>query len=178
MSAGATSGLLVVLADRWLGVGPSGFGALLGAVGLGATAGPLVLRRFINAGDKRWLFGPFAVRGGVDLTLAAVASPVVAGGALTVYGMSTSTGMIAYQTTLQALVPAPTRGRTFAAYDVAWNVARLISLAIGGILADIIDVRFVYMISGLLLLVAATIGLTTNNTTTGKTSRPAHRESM
>ncbi|MAT05006.1 MAG: MFS transporter [Acidimicrobiaceae bacterium] len=178
MSAGATSGLLVVLADRWLGVGPSGFGALLGAVGLGATAGPLVLRRFINAGDKRWLFGPFAVRGGVDLTLAAVASPVVAGGALTVYGMSTSTGMIAYQTTLQALVPAPTRGRTFAAYDVAWNVARLISLAIGGILADVIDVRFVYMISGLLLLVAATIGLTTNNTTTGKTSRPAHRESM
>lgn len=32
MSAGATSGLLVVLADRWLGVGPSGFGIRLGAL--------------------------------------------------------------------------------------------------------------------------------------------------
>jgi MFS family permease len=80
MSAGATSGLLVVLADRWLGVGPGGFGTLLGAIGIGAAAGPLLLRRFITAGDKRWLFGPFAVRGGVDLTLATLANPAVAGG--------------------------------------------------------------------------------------------------
>jgi len=29
MSAGATGGLLVVLAERWIGVGPTGFGALL-----------------------------------------------------------------------------------------------------------------------------------------------------
>lgn len=142
-------------ADRWLGVGPGGFGTLLAAIGVGAAAGPLLLRRFIIAGDKRWLFGPFlVVRGGVDLTLAAAANPVVAGGALAVYGMSTSTGMVAYQTTLQTLVPAETRGRAFAFYDVLWNAARLLSLALGGVLVDIIDVRFVYVISAGLLLVA------------------------
>ncbi len=162
MSAGATSGLLVVLADRWLGVGPGGFGTLLAAIGVGAATGPLLLRRFINAGDKRWLFGPFAVRGGVDLTLAAVANPVVAGGALAVYGISTSTGMVAYQTTLQTLVPADTRGRAFAFYDVLWNAARLLSLALGGLLVDIIDIRLVYVISAGLLLAAATVGLTAN----------------
>src|SRR3546814_8454068 len=43
-----------------------------------------------------------SVRGGVDLTLAAVANPVVAGGALVAYGMSTSTGMVAYQSTLRS----------------------------------------------------------------------------
>lgn len=161
MSAGATSGLLVVLADRWLGVGPGGFGALLGAIGIGAAAGPLLLRRFITAGDKRWLFGPFAVRGGVDLTLATVANPAVAGGALVVYGMSTSSGMVAYQSTLQTLVPAETRGRAFAFYDVLWNSARLLSLAIGGVLVDIVDVRIVYLLSGGLLFVAAVVGLTT-----------------
>ena len=161
MSAGATSGLLVVLADRWLGVGPGGFGALLGAIGIGAAAGPLLLRRFITAGDKRWLFGPFAVRGGVDLALATVANPAVAGGALVVYGMSTSSGMVAYQSTLQTLVPAETRGRAFAFYDVLWNSARLLSLAIGGVLVDIIDVRIVYVVSAGLLLVAAAVGLTT-----------------
>lgn len=161
MSAGATSGLLVVLADRWLGVGPGGFGALLGAIGVGAAAGPLLLRRFITAGDKRWLFGPFAVRGGVDLTLAAVANPTVAGAALVVYGMSTSSGMVAYQSTLQTLVPAETRGRAFAFYDVLWNTARLVSLAVGGVFADIIDVRIVYVVSAGLLLVAAVVGLTT-----------------
>lgn len=162
LSAGATSGLLVVLADRWLDVGPSGFGLLLGAIGAGAALGPLLFRRSIRPGDKRWLFGPFAVRSGVDLTLAAVANPAVAGGALVVYGMSTSTGMIAYQSTLQTTVPPEVRGRAFAFYDVLWNTARLLSLAVGGITAELVDVRFVYLTSALLLAGAAAIGLTTN----------------
>lgn len=161
LSAGATSGLLVVLADRWLGVGSGGFGLLIGAIGIGAALGPVLLRRFIRPGDKRWLFGPFAVRGAVDVALATVGNPVVAGGALAVYGMSTSTGMVAYQSTLQTAIPAETRGRAFAFYDVLWNSARLISLGIGGLLVDIIDVRFVYVISAVLLIVAAAVGLAT-----------------
>lgn len=161
MSAGATGGLLVVLADRWLGVGPGGFGVLLAAIGVGAALGPLLLRRAVRPGDKRWLFGPYAVRGAVDLTLAAVANPVVAGGALVAYGMSTSTGMVAYQSTLQTLVPAETRGRVFAFYDVAWNTARLLSLAVGGVIAELTDVRVVYVLSALLLFAAAVVGLTT-----------------
>lgn len=161
LSAGATSGLLVVLADRRLGVGPGGFGTLLAAIGIGAAAGPMLLRRFIRPGDKRWLFGPFAVRGVVDLTLAGVAQPVVASGALVAYGMSTSTGMVAYQSTLQTLVPPDTRGRAFAVYDVLWNSARLVSLAAGGVLAEVLDVRAVYVISALLLFAAAAVGLRT-----------------
>ena len=166
LSAGATSGLLVVLADRWLDIGPSGFGLLLGAIGAGAALGPLLLRRSIRPGDKRWLFGPFAVRSGVDLTLAAVANPAVAGGALVVYGMSTSTGMIAYQSTLQTTVPRDIRGRAFAFYDVLWNTARLVSLAVGGIVAELADVRVVYLAAALLLAAAAAIGLTANLPTT------------
>lgn len=161
MSAGATSGLLVVLAERWLEVGPAGFGSLLAAIGVGGAAGPLLLRRFIAAGGKRWLFGPFAVRGAVDLTLAGVAHPVVAGGALVAYGMSTSTGMVAYQSTLQTLVAPDTRGRAFAFYDVLWNTARLLSLAAGGVLADLTDIRVVYVVSAALLIAAASVGLAT-----------------
>ena len=161
LSAGATSGLLVVLAERWLDVGAGGFGLLLGAIGVGAAAGPLLVRRFVTPGDKRWLFGPFAVRGAVDLTLAGVGNAGVAAGALAVYGLSTSTGMVAYQSTLQTLVPAETRGRAFAFYDVLWNGARLVSLGAGGLLADAADVRVVYVISGVLLFGAAVVGLTT-----------------
>lgn len=160
LSAGATGGLLVVLAETWIGVGPSGFGVLLAAIGVGAALGPAVVRRLVRAGDRRWLFGPFAVRGGVDLTLAAVANPVVAGSALVVYGMSTSTGMIAYQSTLQTLVPSDTRGRVFAFYDVLWNSSRLLSLLAGGVVTELLDVRIVYVASALLLFGAAAIGLT------------------
>lgn len=160
LSAGATSGLLVVLADDWIGVGPAGFGLLLGAIGVGAATGPLVLRRFVRPGDSRWLFGPYAVRGGVDLLLAAVSQPVVAVGALGVYGVSTSTGMVAYQATLQKAVPAEVRGRAFALYDVLWNASRLVSLGLGGFLAAAISIRLVYVVGGILLLVAAAVGLT------------------
>lgn len=56
LSAGATGGLLVVLAEDRLGVGPGGFGLLLAAIGAGAAAGPLLLRRFVPPSDRRWLF--------------------------------------------------------------------------------------------------------------------------
>jgi MFS family permease len=161
LSAGATSGLLIVLSVRWLGLGPAGFGGLLAAIGTGAVLGPLLFRRFIRPADKRWLFGPLVVRGGVDLGLAAVADPLLAGGALVAYGMSTSTGMIAYQSTVQTLVPSETRGRAFGFFDVVWNAARLVSLAVGGVLAELVDVRFVYVLSALLLLAAAAVGFTT-----------------
>jgi sugar phosphate permease len=124
----------------------------LGRSCFGGSSGPLT---------SVWLFGPYAARGVVDLTLAGVASPAVAGGALIVYGMSTATGMVAYQSTLQSLVPVETRGRAFAVYDVLWNGARLVSLAAGGLLAETTDVRFVYVLSAVLLFIAAAVGLTT-----------------
>ena len=160
LSAGATSGLLVILAERRLGVGARGFGILLATIGIGAAIGPALLRRSIRAGDRRWLFGPYLVRGAVDLTLATVTNPLIAGGALVIYGMSTSTGMVAYQTTLQRAVPRQIQGRATAFFDVIWNATRLISLAAGALLTDTINVRWVYLVAAALLITAAAIGLT------------------
>lgn len=158
LSAGATSGLLVVLAGDELDIGPSGFGALLAAIGTGAVIGPALLRRSIRPAQRRWLFGPYAVRGVVDLVLAATQNPLLAGGSLVAYGASTSTGMIAYHSTLQTEVPGRLRGRAFALFDVLWNGARLISLGVGGLLADAVGIRAVYLVGGFLLLLAATVG--------------------
>jgi len=150
----------VVLAAERLGVGPSGFGLLLGAIAVGAAGGPLLLARYIRPADRRWLFGPFAIRGGVDLVLAAVSSPLVAAPILALYGVGTSTGMIAYQATLQQRVPSGVRGRAFAFYDVLWNAARLASLGLGGVLADLAGIQVVYALGGALLLIAFAIGWT------------------
>ena len=161
LSAGATSGLLVVLAEDRLNVGASGFGVLLGSIGVGAALGPIALRPLIRPSQKRWLFGPYALRGVVDITLANVTYPVAASVALAAYGVGTSTGTIAYQSTLQTAVPAEVRGRAFALYDVVWNVARLVSLGLGGLLADVASVRIVYIVGGGLLLLASLVGFTT-----------------
>ena len=83
LSAGATSALLVVLAKDHLHVEASGFGLLLGAIGIGAGLGPLVLQRLVT--DVRrpiLLFGPYLLRGVVDLILAAFSNFAIALGAL------------------------------------------------------------------------------------------------
>lgn len=160
LSAGATSALLVVLADRHLDAGPGRFGMLIGAIGVGAGLGPLVLRRLLS--DPRrpsLLFGPYLLRGGVDLTLAASSSFPLALGALAAYGVGTSTGMVTYNSVLQSTVPDRLRGRVFACYDVVWQSARLASLGLGGVAADAFGVRAVYVIGGLLLLAAGGLGL-------------------
>jgi len=48
LSAGATSALLVVLAKEHLGVSGRGYGLLIGAIGIGAALGPLVLLQLIR----------------------------------------------------------------------------------------------------------------------------------
>src|SRR5439155_6488799 len=76
LSAGATSGLLVVLAAERLSVGPTGFGLLLGAIGLGSALGPLLLRICIQPGQRRWLFGPLALPRRVVVVLGLVRHPL------------------------------------------------------------------------------------------------------
>jgi len=159
LSAGATSALLIVLAGRQLRVGPGGFGLLLAAIGIGAALGPLLLAR-VDSNPRRpaWVFGPLLLRGLVDLVLASTRSLAVAMGALAVYGVGTSTGMVTYNSLLQAEVTPEARGRVFAGFDLLWQAGRLTSLALGGVAADALGIRAVYYLGGVLLLVAGGIG--------------------
>lgn len=159
LSAGATSALLVVLAGRQLRVGPGGFGLLLAAIGVGAALGPLLLARLVsNPRRPALVFGPLLLRGLVDLVLASTRSLGVALGALAVYGVGTSTGMVTYNSLLQAEVAPEVRGRVFAGFDLLWQAGRLASLVLGGVAADALGIRAVYYLGGVLLMVAGAVG--------------------
>lgn len=160
LSAGATSALLVVLAAEHLGANGGEFGLLIAAIGVGAALGPVLLLRLIRDPARRlFVFGPFALRGLVDLVLASVTSLPVAGMTLAVYGVGTSTGAVTFNSMLQAEVPPAVRGRVFASMDVLWQGGRLVSLGVGGILADLYGIQSVYYLGGVLLLAAAAAGL-------------------
>ena len=60
------------------------------------------------------MFGPYLLRGFVDLVLATTRNVPAAAAALTLYGAGTSTGMVTHSSLLQAEVPAEHRGRVFA----------------------------------------------------------------
>jgi hypothetical protein len=112
LSAGATSALLVVLAKRHLGTGPGGFGLLLGAIGAGAALGPLLLAQLTaNPRQPALVFGPYLLRGLVDLILAATRNLPTAMAALALYGVGTSTGMVTYNWSARSSSPrtSPTR---------------------------------------------------------------------
>ena len=87
--------------------GPGGFGLLLGAIGAGVALGPLLLARLTsNPLRPALVFGPYLLRGLVDLILATTRSVPVAMAALGLCGVGTSTGMVTYNSLPQAEVPA------------------------------------------------------------------------
>ena len=149
LSVGATSALFVVLAQDRLG-GSVGYGLLVGAIGVGAALGPLlVVRRIRDPRRPLLVFGPYAVRRLVDLVLSVVTAVPLAAGALLFYGLSTSTGNVTFSSLLQSRVPD-----AFAGFDVLWQTGRLLSLLGGGLLADAVGIRAVYLLGGLLLAAA------------------------
>ncbi len=157
--AGATSALLVVLAERHLDVGADGFGLLIGAIGVGAATGPFLLTRLTDPRRPAFVFGPYLLRGLVDLVVATTAALPVALVAMAAYGLGTSTGAVTFTSLLQAEVRAEARGRVFVGMDLLWQAGRLASLAGGGLLADTVGIRAVYYLGGALLLLAGTLGL-------------------
>lgn len=160
LSAGATSALLVVLATRRLHVSGAGFGLMLAAIGAGAFLGPLGLSHIpARVSRSRLVFTAFGLRGLVDLSLALVTGLPAALAALTAYGVGTSAGSVTFTSLLQHHVPDEHRGRIFSAFDLLWQGMRLVSLLLGGVLADTVGIRAVYATGGLLLITAAATGL-------------------
>jgi MFS family permease len=72
--------------------------------------------------------------------------------------VGTSTGMVSYNALLQVEVAPAARGRVFAGFDLLWQAGRLASLVLGGVAADVLGIRAVYYLGGVLLLVAGATG--------------------
>lgn len=78
---------------------------------------------------------------------------------MALYGLGTSTGAVTFNSMLQAHTPEEARGRIFASFDLLWQLGRLVSLLVGGLLAAAFGIAAVFYLGGALLLLAAGIGL-------------------
>lgn len=159
-AVGATGAMLVVLSERHLGLAPSGFAWLIGAIGVGALVGPLIPNALAtDYRDARWLFVPYIIRGVGDVLIAIFTPLPVALLILFVYGLNTSTGMVVFSSTVQGAVPSEVRGRVFALLDVTWNAMRLLSLAAGAVFVDAVGIRPLFWSGGTLLACAGLLGV-------------------
>jgi MFS family permease len=159
-AVGGTGAMLVVLAEQHLRLAPAGFAWLIGAIGAGALLGPLIPNAVArDYRDARWLFVPYIIRGIGDVLIASFTPLPVALLILFIYGLNTSTGMVVFNSTVQGAVPEQLRGRVFTLLDVTWNVMRLLSLALGGVLVDAFGIAPLYRLGGSLLALAGLLGL-------------------
>jgi len=97
---------------------------------------------------------------GIGDILLAIFTPLPIGlVVLFIYGLNTSTGVVVFNSTVQGAVPDTVRGRVFTLLDVTWSAMRLISLAIGGFVADVLGIQLLFWSSGLLLALAGLLGV-------------------
>ncbi len=159
LSAGATSALLIVLAKNRLKAGPFDFSILLGAIGIGALIGPIVFNKLMAKKlSVKFIYLPYIIRSLVDLTIAFSPFLLLTLSALILYGIATSMGSISFTTFIQKRVSDNLQGKVYAFFDVLWHSLRLISVVAGGFVADTFGISVVYIIGGLLLLVAGILG--------------------
>ena len=150
--------LMPVFADRVLHAGARGLGILMGASGVGALAGSIMLAlRSTVRGLGRWvavsctIFGATLIAFGLSRALWLSVAILVPLGAAMMVQMSSS------NTLIQSMVPDELRGRVMAAYTMMFmGMGPLGSLA-GGTVADRVGAPIAVMAGGAITIVAAAI---------------------
>jgi MFS family permease len=158
LAVGATSALLVVLARDAYSLSGTGYGLWLSAIAAGALVGPLLVPLLTRMPAYQAVSGAYVIRGVGDIGLGLMNSSVGGATLLGLYGVNTSSGMVAFQTMVQREVPSRITGRVFALLDVVWQTGRLASIAIGAALAASIGIRAVFVLGGAFLILAAAVG--------------------
>jgi len=150
--------LMPVFADRVLHAGARGLGILMGASGVGALAGSIMLAlRSTVRGLGTWvavsctIFGATLIAFGLSRALWLSVAILVPLGAAMMVQMSSS------NTLIQSMVPDELRGRVMAAYTMMFmGMGPLGSLA-GGTVADRVGAPIAVMAGGAITIVAAAI---------------------
>ena len=80
-------------------------------------------------------------------------------------------GFVVFSSVVQTVVPDNVRGRVFTLLDVTWSGMRLLSLGLGGVLVDAIDIQPLFWTGGALLALAGVLGLVLLNRPVAPTKR-------
>ncbi|GAA1798991.1 MFS transporter [Planosporangium flavigriseum] len=158
--ASALWALLPALARGPLRLSAGGYGLLLACLGLGAAAGAFIVPRI------RARVGTNAVVTGATLTFAAMMaviglsrSPLPAVVALVVSGAAWIGVLSTLNGTAQVLLPAWTRARALAYYQVAFMGGQALGAFGWGTVADLAGVRTAFVVPAAGLVVAAAVSM-------------------
>jgi predicted MFS family arabinose efflux permease len=153
--------LLPIFADWYFQAGPSGYGVLSAAHGVGALFGTLtvatIAHRIRRPGTV--LLTGAACLGVLLMIFSRSPSLGAALPVLVLVGFSNTFYLTQVSTLLQQAVPDQLRGRVMSIYSLCWNLLPLGGL-LSGVLAAAVDARFAVLVGGALVAANALLLLT------------------
>lgn len=165
-------GLLPLVANDLLGVGAGGFGALFGALGVGAVTAALVLGRVRDHISTNGLLG----LGSLVYAAALVGVVVVPGFVaallvLVLAGLAWTTVASTLQAELQLFLPAWVRARGLAVYMVVFTGSQAAGALVWGLIAQHVSLEAGLLVPAAVMLVGAVAGLFLSVPETGHLDR-------
>ena len=154
--------LMPSFAKEVLGVGPGKVGFLLGAAGVGAIVGTMIIANLKDHHRKGLVILGGAIIYGVGLILFSVAAwrglYGVSMGLLFLVGVCNSLYLVGGMSTLQQLVPDRLRGRVMGMYTMTWSLAPL-GMAQAGFVAQYFGASVAVATGAVVIVVVAALVL-------------------
>jgi MFS family permease len=146
--------LLPLVANRRLGMGSSGYGLLLAALGIGAIGGALLLSRV----RARWRGNPLLMAASIGYgvclaVVGAVRNPVVVTLALLPAGAIWTAVLSSLNAEMQMFLPAWVRARGISIYQVVFAGGQALGALLWGVVADVLDLPVAHLIAAALMVV-------------------------
>jgi MFS family permease len=154
-------GLLPLVAHQELGLGATGYGVLLAALGVGAIVGALLMpriRRSLSPSKLIVLSG--LVYGAALFVVALVPQQIAVLPALVAAGLAWMTLVSRMNATLQLFLPNWVRARGFGIYQVVFAGAQALGAAVWGQVTELTSLRSAFLAAAVLMLLGtATVRL-------------------
>jgi MFS family permease len=145
--------LLPLVAHAELGMGASGYGVLLAALGVGAIAGALLMPRLRERLTPNQLIVAAGLGyGGALIVVALVPRVIVVTGALVVAGLAWMTLVSRMNAAMQLFLPNWVRARGFAVYQVVFAGAQALGALLWGQVTALTGLRTAYLAAAAAML--------------------------
>ncbi|MDQ6742547.1 MAG: MFS transporter [Candidatus Dormibacteraeota bacterium] len=152
--------LLPVIASRRLGLGPDGFGALFGALGVGAIVGALVLRRVRTRLSTNGMLAAAGVLYAAALAVIILVSSFPAALAtLVAAGLAWMAATSTLQAELQLVLPVWVRARGVAIYAITFAGSQAAGALVWGLVANQVGLQPTVLVAAVVLLAGAIVGM-------------------
>ncbi|MGW6278233.1 MFS transporter [Kribbella sp. NPDC055071] len=157
LPASALWGLLPVAAVNRLGLGSTGYGVLLGALGVGAIVGAVTLKWLREHLGRNVLLGGATVAYAIGVfAVALLHNATIVAVLFVLAGAGWLAGLSTLNTTLQLALPTWVRARALAVYLMVFLGGQGVGALIWGLVAAGLGAATTLVVSGVLLVLGAT----------------------